>query len=404
MLFSSNQVTAHYLSLKPFSDCDTANERDKFVVSVLDALMACDYRGRFVATRLLLENGDLLTPVWRSVLTNWARSSVYDVESVEATLLGILALNPQDVATYQILHMLYFLSGRRQNFISIAKPELLVKVTDNTLAGYYDGIVAFELSENGQQDNAQSKAEAALRQNTDDIYALHAGIHALQYQGLHHDAADWMRRDEFWAANTGMNMHLCWHLALAELVSGELDKSLVTFARLQAMKPDVNSDHDLDLANYLWRLACLHPEQLSQFDEILNQVADSWTNAIGGSMSYFNHVHAVLTFVLAKRVDLIEKLIFMRESDVSPSSIESSGIDLLKGLHAFAIEDYTESAEKLLTTKKMWVRIGGSWAQREILDYALLVALRRANREKEAVDLCAKSPAFLNNPLASNIY
>jgi hypothetical protein len=87
-----------------------------------------------------------------------------------------------------------------------------------------------------------------------------------------------------------------------------------------------------------------------------------------------------MAFCLAQKPALADKLITERNAVTRGSAalaLERAGLDLLKGFAQFARGDYRSAANHLWRASPNATVIGGSNAQRDVVDQTLLVACAR---------------------------
>ncbi len=118
-------------------------------------------------------------------------------------------------------------------------------------------------------------------------------------------------------------------------------------------------------------LLLVHKVFIAWVNFIWECLALLWTGSVSGSTSYFHKIHAALAFSATNKTLLIEKQI--AESDgfgIEPEA-HRAGLDVLKGILLFTLKRYHESLALLRTSRDQWPLLGGSRAQREVLDLTL---------------------------------
>jgi tetratricopeptide (TPR) repeat protein len=235
---------------------------------------------------------------------------------------------------------------------------------------------AFGLEETGEYERAERAALRALEIDEGDVWAVHAMAHVLEMQGrqkegeafLESSASHW--RDSFFA------VHNWWHLALYYIELDKLDGALDLY---DGPIREHCSGEWLDLvdaASLLWRLSLLGVDTGDRAQEVVSVLE----GRIGEAMYPFNDLHSVMAFCLAQKPALADKLITERKAVARGSAaftLERAGLDLLKGIAQFARGDYRSAENYLLKARPNATVMGGSNAQRDIVDQTLLVACAR---------------------------
>ncbi|MDD9856158.1 MAG: hypothetical protein OXU88_08280 [Gammaproteobacteria bacterium] len=279
---------------------------------------------------------------------------------------------PHDVIGIHIIHMFDFLHGNRDGYLEYFSHK---NVCDNRkLNGYYQGMYSFSFCEHGKFCEVLDIAKSAATINLDDIYSLHALVHCYHSQGKHETVIDFLEENKpFWLPNPGMNMHIYWHLALSYLETGNLSKSLQCFRDFILLKSKEHDELDLDAANYLVRYFFIKQEIADIACEI-DIVANNWAPSIFNSLSYFNDMHAAMAFMLSGGSGFMAKL---ENKPLIPSldmKTNNVGKSIILAISAYMSGEYAKCADLLGQTKDRWHFIGGSIAQREILNLMLKCA------------------------------
>ena len=120
--------------------------------------------------------------------------------------------------------------------------------------------------------------------------------------------------------------------------------------------------------------------------------ADLWQGHADGKCLVFGDVHAAMAELGAGREALIERrLEAMRataESGREAAPIyQKVGIPVVEGFAAFHRGAWAEAVERLLPVRFDLWQIGGSWAQRNVVDWTLTEAALRAGQRNVALAL-----------------
>lgn len=294
----------------------------------------------------------------------------FEYERARTLFTQHLKAYPSDIITIFFVHMLDFCTGKTPRLtaeFSFCEPHI---PHTHALYSYYLAIKSFVLCEDQRFQQALELGLEAVRLIPHNIYGIHATAHAL------HEMGRWQELSSFlidckpdWIENSGMRMHVYWHMAIAHERCNEVDQALQAFEELYELKDSPFAKQDLDAVGFLWRLRLKATD--SKFAAIWERLALLWIGSVSGSTSYFHKIHAALAFSATNQTLLIEKQI--AESDgfgIEPEA-HRAGLDVLKGILLFTLKRYHESLALLRTSRDQWPLLGGSRAQREVLDLTL---------------------------------
>ena len=138
----------------------------------------------------------------------------------------------------------------------------------------------------------------------------------------------------------------------------------------------------------MWRLDTLGVDIGDRWRE----QAELWQGHADGKCLVFADIHAAMAELRSGREALVEqRLAAMRET--AASSVDAAGlyrtvgIPLVEGLAAFHRGAYAEAVELLLPVRFDLWQIGGSHAQRDVVDWTLTEAAVRAGQRDVALSL-----------------
>ncbi|MCI0994429.1 tetratricopeptide repeat protein [Pseudomonas sp. ICMP22404] len=308
-----------------------------------------------------------------------------DYDLAHACWRELLVQHPRDIVALFSVHMLEFNMGWTERM-----RETVVAIRPfwgpaHPLYGYVRGIEAFALVENGDYDAASIAAECALAINPRDIYAIHAACHVGYERGQYAQTLKWLDDTERnWADNLCMRIHLWWHHALFNLYMQRPDAVLQTFHQKIRIKNDPDGYEDLDAVSLLWRLSLTGVD----VSELWQEVAQYWMPSIDQSQYWFNDVHSIMAMASSNHQVLVQRI--LRRIDATYAKvpmIANVTRTVCRGLIAFQQEDY-DSALELLSKILPAVRaIGGSNAQRDLLELTTIEAAIRARQFDRARQL-----------------
>jgi len=267
---------------------------------------------------------------------------------------------------------------------------------DDPLTSYVMGLRAFGLEETGDYTAAERWAREALARNPADAWAAHALAHVFEMTSRVEEGVAFLTASrEHWQSANFMAGHNGWHLALYLIELGRFDEVLQGFDRHMApkLKDDATLDR-VDAASLLWRLELEGVDVGDRWAALSRQ----WAAHIHEHVLAFNDLH--LAFAVAREPasrDLFRDSLdaYAREGEGDNVAVMASvGRPLIEAMFDFAERRYAEAAERLLPLRYDVWRIGGSHAQRDVVDLTALVAAERAGERNLARSLLAERGAL----------
>ena len=248
----------------------------------------------------------------------------------------------------------------------------------------------FGLEEAGDYPRAEDESRAAAELEPLSFWPHHTVAHVMEMTGRPEDGLGWIAaREALWSTPGHMNqVHIWWHKSLFHLELGQYDVALALYdGPMRATQRPVA----LSITNataLLWRLDTLGCDT---GDRWLEQ-AELWQDHADGKCLVFADIHAAMAELRSGQETLAERrLEAMRET--AASGLEAAGlyrtvgIPVVEGLRAFHRGAYAETVELLLPVRVDLWQIGGSHAQRDIVDWTLTEAAVRAGQREVALSL-----------------
>ena len=248
----------------------------------------------------------------------------------------------------------------------------------------------FGLEEAGDYTRAEDESRAAAELEPLSFWPHHTVAHVMEMTGRPEDGLGWMAaREALWSTPGHMNqVHIWWHKALFHLELGQYDAALALYdGPMRATQRPVA----LSLTNataLLWRLDTLGCDIGGRWRDL----AALWENHADGKCLVFTDIHAAMAELRSGREALVERrLKAMRET--AAGGLEAAGlyrtvgIPVVEGLAAFHRGAYAEAVELLLPVRFDLWQIGGSHAQRDVVDWTLTEAAVRAGQRDVALSL-----------------
>jgi tetratricopeptide (TPR) repeat protein len=249
---------------------------------------------------------------------------------------------------------------------------------------------AFGLEEAGDYGRAEGESREAAELEPLSFWPHHTVAHVMEMTGRPEDGLGWMAaREKLWSTPGHMNqVHIWWHKALFHLELGQYEDALALYdGPIRATQRPVA----LSLTNasaLLWRLDTLGCE----IGERWRELADLWRGRADGKCLVFSDIHAAMAELRSGQEELVERrLAWMRQT--AANGVEAAGlyrtvgIPIVEGLAAFHRSAWAEAVELLLPMPFDLWQIGGSYAQRDVVNWTLAEAAIRAGQRDIALSL-----------------
>jgi tetratricopeptide (TPR) repeat protein len=262
---------------------------------------------------------------------------------------------------------------------------------------------AMALSENGQFDAARAKIDHSLSQNQNNAWAAHTYAH-LGYESGEREAARSFLTT--WLASyprEGLGFgHLSWHLALFELaadnMTGAFGLYLGHFAQGANQGPALSTF--IDTVSFLWRSELAgsprNPADWAKMHDFSHQMFAKPGNAMADWHMALTDAVTGDTAALEARALEIEDL--AAAGRYGPGTTVS---ELARGFAAYLRQDYATAIMAIEPVVTQIERIGGSRAQRDLVEFTLLKACVNAGRLDDARRvLAARRPGPPAMPVA----
>jgi hypothetical protein len=232
-------------------------------------------------------------------------------------------------------------------------------------------------AENGAVALGRDLVQRAYDLRSANANAVHALAHAMFEGGAGEDAdrliADWLPSYD----RTGtLHGHVAWHAALVALERGDAERALSIYA--QHVQPSVSAGMPInvvsDAASLLWRLHAYG----HTVPEGLWEAASTYAGPIFAQAGFpFADVHMALLAAATGDRAAVERRAAALMDLVEAGTLAAGPVvpAICRAALAFAEEDYAGCVHILEPVAAEVVRIGGSGAQREIVEDTLLLAL-----------------------------
>jgi tetratricopeptide (TPR) repeat protein len=296
-----------------------------------------------------------------------------DWEGATRWLERALLANPRDLLALKVAQDLYFFLGNRLELRDSPARVLSAWPQDEPGWGYVQGIYAFGLEENADYRQAEARARAALHRNPKDVWSVHAVAHVLEMQGHHREGTEFMTRTAPDWSGSYFAVHNWWHKGLYHLELLELDEALALYddpirARRSTEWLDV-----VDAAALLWRLRLYGVDVTDRAKALASDIDE----LVSDPVYIFNDWHAVMAFGLAGDHARAERVLEANRRLTAKTNTlmaERAGLRLLQAFIAFAAGRPADTVEQLIDIRQHANVVGGSHAQRDVIDLTLIAA------------------------------
>ncbi len=254
------------------------------------------------------------------------------------------------------------------------------------------GMHAFGREETGELVRAEAEGRRAVELEPRDGWAWHAVAHVLETQGRHAEGARWLgTTPELWSQGSFFAVHNWWHLALYHLEAGDTEAVLGLFdGPIFGHRSRTVLDL-VDASALLWRLLLRGHAVGDRF----RVVADGWEEVGGAGRYAFNDAHALMAFVGTGREAAAARILEAQRAALAPDDDNAGftrevGWAVCRAIKAFGDGDFAGCVRLLRPVRGIAHRLGGSHAQRDLLDLTLLEAAIRAGQGHLARALAAE--------------
>jgi len=242
------------------------------------------------------------------------------------------------------------------------------------------GLLAMAAQDRGDLDTAHRLATRALEQDPGGFAGGHPMTHVFYESGDHARGLAWL---DDWLPESDQRSdfrgHLVWHAALHHLALGDGDGALARYP--DCASPPLGG-RIIDGPSLLWRCQLLGHVPTAT-DPVRPPVAGLARVLMDDAPTTFLGLHGALALATAGDADGLRRLAHQARGFTAPGAPDVLP-DLADGLAAFVEGDHDRATSALLRVEPMVPRLGGSHAQREVVEDTTIHALIRAERLDEA--------------------
>ena len=241
-------------------------------------------------------------------------------------------------------------------------------------------LYGWAMTENGDVARGRAVTERGFGLRRQNAHAAHAVLHAMFEDGSIDEADrlvdDWIPS---YSRSGILHGHILWHQALGALEHGDAARALKIYA--DVLQPSATQAPPLNVitdgASLLWRLSAYG----HAVPKPLWLDADAAAQKLFPKSSLpFADVHMALFAAATQNREALAARLAVIEQRVADGKLAAGPVvpAICRALAAFADEDYATCVRELAPVLTDVVRIGGSRAQRELIEDTFLVALMRS--------------------------
>ena len=315
-----------------------------------------------IFARILTGQGAAAVPLVLEHIKTWPRDAM--MLSPITSVFGLIGFSGK--------------TGREVEQLAVLRP--LASAYDDDW--WFRTVLAFAEIELQDFKNGHRNIETALRGNPRNAHAAHVRSHLYYELG---ERAEGLRFLKAWTKeypkDGHIHCHLSWHQAIWSLETGRREDAWTIYAK--DLQPGGSWGPQLnvltDCASFLARAEMAGETVDPELWRTISRYASQW---FANSGIIFADMHSALAFAMADDGDALRSLI---DSPKGPAADVLAPI--ARGFDAFARQKWSEAVRELQPVLATHERVGGSRAQRDLLEYTVTCALLRNGQADQAHQL-----------------
>lgn len=244
---------------------------------------------------------------------------------------------------------------------------------------WYISLLAFVRQDQARYDEAALLAESALSCEPASGHAVHALTHVHYETGQHETGRAWL---DHWIAASGRSAshraHFAWHAALHDLALGDLSAVRRRFGDQLADVTGVRGLVDTASLLWRWRVAATGWDPAQHEPPAAAPVLATIDDGLlGQPQTPFIALHAAVAHAANQDRDALAALAgrCSRSRDAATRAVVAP---VCRGFVDVLDEDWASATDRLTSALPDLATVGGSAAQREVVEETLLLALYRS--------------------------
>jgi len=330
-----------------------------------------------------------------------------DMDRCLAVWDGILSEHPTDILAFRLAHFNNFWLGRPKAMLASA--EQVAPMWGRDLAGYGTilSCLCFANEECGNYSAAEPSGLAALAIDPADFWGLHAVAHIMEMQGRRREGIGLIEKHErYFAGGANLIHHIWWHRAMFHMEQREFDIVLELYDRRfrNLSSPLVQAQPDLyiDVQNAASMLFRLERQEVDVGDRWI-EIADKAEERLGDCLSAFTQPHWMMALAATGRDDAARRMLEgMRTFGLRPGTVARTvgkvALPVSEAVLAHGRGEYARAVELMKPVLDEIYQLGGSHAQRDVLEQLFLDAAVKADRGDDVRLMLARVGAKYEPP------
>jgi tetratricopeptide (TPR) repeat protein len=327
---------------------------------------------------------------FRAALVAWAGQG--EMKAAALILEARLRADPLDAAALKLSQGIRFMLGDAAGMRLAIEQALPAWNPTMSLHGFVLGCHAFALEETGDRRAAERVGREAVALRPDDAWGAHAVAHVLEGEGRAREGLAWLGAAERRLHYSPFARHLFWHGALFHLHLGQGEAAMAVYdERVRAERSEDYRDV-ANAASLLWRLQAQGVPVGARWEEL----ADIAESRIGDHSLAFADLHHVLSLAACGRHGALAAFLAglrgraLRDIDTQARVFATAGLTAARGIAAAVGGEATEAADLLGAVRRDLPLLGGSHAQRDLIERIGIAANLEAGRRRAGAELLAE--------------
>lgn len=323
---------------------------------------------------------------------------------------ALLADDPTDLLALRISGVTCFRHGRNAEIM--AQAQAVAPAWSAALPGYecFESVWAFAHEEAGDAREAERAIDSATARDPENLFAHHVKAHVLNADCRAREGADWMAgQARHWAKGNNMMHHLWWHRALLVLELGEHDAVLASYDQnirnlngtLTRAAPAQYNDIQ-NASALLWRLENQGVDVGARWEE-LGEKAEA---RLEEPYQPLLPPHLMMAMVATGRDAAASRYLeILRANAADPDLWEAAAygdviVAACEAARAHRRGEHAAVVARLAPRLGVLERLGGSYAQRDLLRQMLVSSAMRVGRRDVVRAMLAEEAGFYPVPPA----
>ncbi len=300
---------------------------------------------------------------------------------------AIVTEHPLDLLALRVQHFNAMFFGR-PDYLRSTITRALGDWTDQVPgAGFVYGMACMALEETGDFERAEQIGRRGVELEADDLWCVHSVAHIMEAQGRLDEGVDWMQRpDTFWYGRGPMRHHLWWHEALFLFETGAYDRVIDYYdTRLDTPAPLTY----MEMTNSASLLMRLDAAGVSCGDRWV-RLASRCQHFLGDRALTFIDIHVLLVLAMARDETALARLAeAITDYAANGNTFDRAAagwiaVPIAKAMQNRLAGNAGQATNIILDARFHFPRMGGSNAQRDVLDILLIDCAIAANRTQTA--------------------